>query len=388
MTRIAYVCSDPGVPVFGRKGCSVHVQEVVRALVAEGAEVTLFAARVDGPRPPGLEKVVVHHMPAPTGADAADRELRLLAANAELAKCIERTGPYDLVYERYALWAQAGMGLARRLGIPGLLEVNAPLVEEQAEHRVLHHRALAEEVTARTFAAATSLLAVSQGVATYLDRFASTAGRVHVVGNGVDPRRFDVPPTRATGDEITIGFVGTLKPWHGLDALVDAFASLAATIPRARLLVVGDGPERSALEDRAATIGVAPRITWTGAVAPEEVPSILAAVDVGVAPYPRLFGFYFSPLKVLEYMAAGLPVVASRSGSLPDLVEHGVHGLLYEPSDVNGLAAAIARLAAEPALRRRLGAMARAKVQREHTWRAVARRILTLAERRVEVAAG
>jgi glycosyltransferase involved in cell wall biosynthesis len=388
MTRIAYVCSDPGVPVFGRKGCSVHVQEVVRALMAEGAEVAIFAARVDGPPPPGLENVDVHLLPPPSRADAAQRELHLLAANDRLAARIEAAGPFDAVYERYALWAHAGMGLARRLGIPGLLEVNAPLIDEQAEHRVLHHRALAQEVTDRAFGAATSLLAVSPAVASYVAGFPAAAGRVQVVPNGVDPGRFDVPSTRAGGDDVAVAFVGTLKPWHGLDALVDAFAALATRIPRARLVIVGDGPERAALEDRAAAAGIASRVTWTGAVAPEQMPSILAGVDIGVAPYPRLPDFYFSPLKVLEYMAAGLPVVASRSGSLPDLVEHGVHGLLYEPSDVDGLAAAIARLAADPPLRRRLGELACAKVRRDHTWRAVARRILEVVEQGVAVAAG
>jgi glycosyltransferase involved in cell wall biosynthesis len=388
VTRIAYVCSDPGVPVFGRKGCSVHVQEVVRALIAEGAEVEIFAARIDGPRPPGLEKIVVHHLPPPVCADGAERELRLLAANDELTALVERAGPYDVVYERHALWAHAGMESARRHGVPGLLEVNAPLVEEQAEHRALHHRALAQEVAACAFGAATALLAVSTGVASYLARFPGAADRTHVVPNGVDPRRFDLPATRSASDDIAIGFVGTLKPWHGLDALVDAFASLATSLPRARLVLVGDGPERRALEERADAAGVGARVTWTGAVAPERVPSILAGVDLGVAPYPHLPDFYFSPLKVLEYMAAGLPVVASRSGSLPALVEHGVHGLIYEPSDVTGLAAALARLAAEPSLRRRLGRQARAKVRREHTWRAVARRILDLAGRGEQVAAG
>jgi glycosyltransferase involved in cell wall biosynthesis len=388
MTRIAYVCCDPGVPVFGRKGCSVHVQEVVRALIAAGAEVEIFAVRIDGPVPPGLEATVVHRVPVPAAADAASRELALLSSNVSLEAIIERAGPFDVVYERHALWAHAGMEYARRHGMPGLLEVNAPLVEEQAEHRLLHHRALAEEVAARAFAAATALLAVSPAVASYLDRHGEAAGRVHVVPNGVDPRRFEVPARRGARDDVAIAFVGTLKPWHGLDGLLDAFASLATALPRARLLLIGDGPERSALADRASRAGIAGHITWTGAVAPEQVPSLLAGADVGVAPYPRLPDFYFSPLKVLEYMAAGLPVVASRSGSLPDLVGHGVHGLLYEPGDVPGLAAGIAELAADPPLRRRLGQRGQEKVRREHTWEAVARRILDLSRHGRAVATG
>jgi glycosyltransferase involved in cell wall biosynthesis len=118
---------------------------------------------------------------------------------------------------------------------------------------------------------------------------------------------------------------------------------------------------------------------FTGAVAPEAVPGLLASMDVAVAPYPRLAHFYFSPLKVYEYMAAGLPVVASRIGQLAQVLRHEVDGLFCPPGDAHALAAALERLRAEPALRRRLGLAARAKVLREHTWEAVARRILGLA---------
>jgi glycosyltransferase involved in cell wall biosynthesis len=102
-------------------------------------------------------------------------------------------------------------------------------------------------------------------------------------------------------------------------------------------------------------------------------------MDVAAAPYPPLAHFYFSPLKVYEYMAAGLPVVASRIGQLAELVAEGVNGLLCQPGDPAALAAALGRLRAEPELRNRLGRAARATVLRKHTWDAVARRILRLA---------
>src|SRR6185436_13422914 len=94
--RIAYVCADPGVPVFGRKGCTVHVQEVLRALMAAGATVDLFATRLDGDPPVDLREVHVHRLPAAPKGDVAKRERLCLAANEELGEQLRRFGPFDL----------------------------------------------------------------------------------------------------------------------------------------------------------------------------------------------------------------------------------------------------------------------------------------------------
>jgi glycosyltransferase involved in cell wall biosynthesis len=380
VTRVAYVCSDPGVPVFGRKGASVHVQEVIRALLAEGASVDLFALRSGGAIPTDLERVRVHPLPVDTSGPPQERELLLLAANRLLAQAIAHGGPFDLVYERYALWAHAGMETARNLGVPGLLEVNAPLVTEQERHRELHHKDLAERTSARAFAAATALLAVSPAVAEYLAGRPEGAGRIHLVPNAVDPDRFDLP-RRPSEDGVTIGFVGTLKPWHGVADLLDAFAEVAPRRPSVRLVLIGDGPERPALEARATGLGIDERVTWLGAIEPAAVPALLAGIDIAVAPYPPLPDFYFSPLKVFEYMASGAAVVASRAGTLSQLVRHEVEGLLYEPGDLEGLAQALQRLVDDAPLRCSLGAEGRATVRERHTWRGVARRILSLGAR-------
>ena len=380
--RLAYVCADPGVPVFGRKGCSVHVQEVLRALHGHGARVELFAVRFDGDPPPGLETVGIHRLPAGPKGERPARERATLAANRDLLQALERAGPFDVVYERYALWSYAGMEYARARGVPGLLEVNAPLIEEQAEHRGLVDRAGAERVAERVFAAAAALLTVSEEVAAYLERYPAALGRLHVVPNGVNPDRF-VPGLRPSRPgrpgTFTVGFLGSLKAWHGLPVLVEAFARLQDGASGSRLLVVGDGPERARLEADLAARGLAQAAQLTGAVDPGEVPGLLASMDVAVAPYPNLENFYFSPLKVYEYMAAGLPVVASRVGQLAGLIRDGVNGILCPPGDSGALAEALERLRQEPEWGTRLGQAARATVLRDHTWAAVARRILRLA---------
>jgi glycosyltransferase involved in cell wall biosynthesis len=378
--RVAYVCADRGVPVFGHKGCSVHVQEVIRALTGRGARVEVFARRCEGEPPPGLEPIRLHRLPALPKADPTVREQAALAANHGTRELLERQGAFDLVYERYSLWSFAGMEYAWDRGIPGLLEVNAPLIDEQAEYRTLVDRASAEWVAERAFTAAAAVLAVSDTVATYVESFPAARGRVHVVPNGVNPGRFRpglAPALASEPGTLTIGFAGSLKPWHGLATLAEAFARLRRG--DVRLLIVGDGPGRVELEADLAARGLRSAAHFAGAVPPGDVPSWLVSMDVAVAPYPPLERFYFSPLKVYEYLATGLPVVVSRVGQVEDVIRHEVSGLLVPPGDAAALAAAIERLRLDPGLRARLGQAARATVLRGHTWEAVVERVLRLA---------
>lgn len=380
--RIAYICADRGVPVFGCKGASVHVQEVIRTLVRCGAHVELFATSIGGEVPVGLESVCVYPLPPIPKDERAAREQAALSANQDLRTALEREGPFDLIYERYSLWSFAGMEYARVTGVPGLLEVNAPLVEEEAEHRGLLDRASAEWVAERVFSTATVLIAVSKELAVYLERYPSAQGRVHVVPNGVNPDRFPVglePSCPGRPGTFTVGFVGTLKPWHGLPILVEAFAMLHQRGPNTRLLIVGDGTERASLLESLSARQLLEAAYFTGAVAPSEVPGLLASMDVAVAPYPRQLHFYFSPLKVYEYMASGLPVVASQIGQLENLIQDGVNGLLCPPGDPIALASALNRLRCEPKLRVHLGQAARETVLRYHTWDIIVHRILHLA---------
>jgi glycosyltransferase involved in cell wall biosynthesis len=383
--KLAYVCGDPGVPVFGRKGCSIHVQEVLRALRGLGVDVEVFAVRLGGSPPADLAEMPVHRLPVLEAEGGPGREIALRAAEAGWPGILAAAGRFDAVYERYSLWSCSILEWARDRGLPALLEVNAPLIEEQAAHRELADPAGARWSAERVFGAATVLLAVSEEVAGYLGGFVEAVGRVEVLPNGVDAHRFApaLSRRRLRSDResgVTIGFVGTLKPWHGTSLLLDALAQLREVHEGVQLLVVGDGPERPALEARVVELGLTRCTRFIGSVDAEEVPDWLGSMDVAVAPYPRLGSFYFSPLKVYEYMAAGLPVVASRIGQLKRVIDPGVTGLLVEPGDSGSLAEALGLLVADRALRERLGWAARAVVEERHTWSAVAERILHWAE--------
>jgi glycosyltransferase involved in cell wall biosynthesis len=373
--HIAYVCADPGIPAFGNKGASVHIQEMLRAFLRVGARVTLISARFDTPAPADLGKVRCRYLPPRDRSNAEARVAWALSTNDAVAAALKELGPFDLIYERHALFAHGAMELAAGQNIPSVLELNAPLIDEQARHRNLDAPDEAAASARRAFAAARLITAVSPVAAQYATRFGADPARVEVVPNAVDPTRF--PRVRLADGPFTVGFLGTLKPWHDVATLIEALAHLRAGALRdARLMIVGDGPERKSLADRLDGLGLQDAACFSGAVPAADVPAWLARMHVAVAPYRVDGPFYFSPLKIYEYMAAGLPVIASRVGHLPDVVADNRTGLLVPPQDPVALASAVARLAGDAGLRARLGADAREHVLAHHTWDQVAARVI------------
>ncbi|MEM9755872.1 MAG: glycosyltransferase family 4 protein, partial [Pseudomonadota bacterium] len=180
--------------------------------------------------------------------------------------------------------------------------------------------------------------------------------KLRIVHCGVSPERYDRTGTRS-GAGLHLVFVGRLAPVKGLRVLMAALRRLDA--PDVRLTVVGDGPERAALQALAAPLGAAVR--FTGYQSQEEVAQILATADAFVLP-----SFAEGvPVVLMEALAAGLPVIATRITGVPELVEDGVSGLLVTPGDPGALAAAIADLSARADRGRSLGAAGRKTVRAE-----------------------
>lgn len=428
--NIAYVCADLGIPVLGNKGASVHVREFSDALVALGHTVHVIsaAAAVRGDaHPTGLSANAMRAtLTVVEPSEAAHTMARSLAAQllrvgwqrnpkhltseldhlltdgefVQQALPILRDFQPDLLIARHAIFSVAGQELARALGCPYVLEVNAPLVEERRRYWELTLDRIAEAAERTAFADVDLLVAVSEGVRSYVLRCGAPPQRVIVLPNGVDLTRFhpEVDATevrRRYGLEgrVVLGFAGSLKPWHGVDQLLRAFAGVR-TLLRGQylgsargdagqgvphLLIIGDGPQRAQLNDLCQALGVSDAVTFTGAVAHHEVPAHLAAIDIAVAPYLASDGFYFSPLKVMEYLAMGRAIVAPALGQIPSLLQgpEGVYGLLYQPDDMQGFTTALLQLVRDGAMRRTLGRRAAAQARRHCSWQTVAQQIIT-----------
>ena len=380
--RIAYICCDPGIPVFGTKGASVHIQEVVRELRSIGHEVALYAVRSGKHVPDDLTDLELH-LETVADVEPAEREQAQAHAAERIVSRVIADGA-DLVYERYSLFSTALADITAATGVPGILEVNAPLIDEQRRHRSLVDASGAAQVLHRQVAAARATVCVSDPVADWVRRRTTdlpdandVVDRIHTVPNGVSVRR--IQPQPEDPDRVVVTFVGTLKPWHGVADLITA-AALARQSWSLR--IIGDGPEMDSLRAQAGRLGV--EVDFRGAVAPQDIPAHVAGSAIGVAPYPDLGGGeqqYFSPMKVLEYLAAGLAVVASDVGQVPQLLEDGSgrHGVLVAPSDPTALAAALDDLAVCPDRRARMGRSGRLLAEQRHSWRRTVARILELA---------
>lgn len=379
LDEVVYVVTDPGIPAFGRKGGSAHVQEVLRVLCRRARRVTLIAARLGGPVPPGLEDVVAVELgrPKADSPGAAEQALQdldrqaagIVAGLVAGARAAHPQEPVPLVYQRYGLWSAEVLEAARAAGARTVLEVNAPLVEEQRAHRVLVDAETATNMTVRALRAADYAYAVSEPVADWARQLSGVS--VEAVGNGVDTDRFTVA-TGSAAQPPTVVFVGTFRPWHAPDLLVQAAGRLREAGTPVRLLLVGDGPSLASTVASARAAGV--EVETVGSVEHDAIPGLLARADIACAPYPA-GDAYFSPLKVIEYLGAGLPTVASAMADLPDLLTADEVAFV-PPGDLDALVRELGDLARDAERRARLGAAGRAAATRRFTWTAVVDRVL------------
>jgi glycosyltransferase involved in cell wall biosynthesis len=358
--RLAYLSTDPGIAYGGAKGAAVHLAAIAEGLAAEGNDVLLLAASADPSAllPAGVRLEV---LPGPgKGASAAARLAFEDQLEAWLERRLERFGA-DVLYERLALHSAAGSAAARRLGIPHLLELNAPLREEATRYRRLEHAEAAEQLERQALSDADLVLAVSPPLARYAE--SRGARRVEVLQNAVAVEKFRRP--QRDGVKPVAVFAGSLRPWHGIDTIADAWRLLDDAA--APLTVIGDGPSRPLLAGLGATV--------TGHVPAARVPELLAGADIGLAPYSAGAPSYFSPLKVFEYLAAGLATIVADLPAVTAVVDPDT-ALVIPAGDAEALAEAVAALAADSSERKRLGENGRALVEAEHTWGHRARQIL------------
>lgn len=365
--RILYSAIDQTVP--GTKGGSVHVAAVAEGLAALGHEMHVLVGQGDSPFPSGS----VHWIPMrpPLGAN----QLRWARSGA-VKQFASRLRP-DVVMERYYNFGGEAISQARAINARAVLEVNAPVIDHPGSVKTFIDRALIVRPMQRW---REHLCAMSDLIVTPSAKIlppATPPRKVLEVEWGADTDRFHpgaagpLPFTPPPG--IVAVFAGAFRSWHGAVHLVRAIRRLReAGRHDISALFIGDGPELPLVRAEASGLE---HVVFVGALPHERMPAALAGAHIGVAPFdlrahkPLALGFYWSPLKMFEYMASGLPVVAPAAARIPELVAHGHQGLLYDPEAADGLAGALEQLA-DPQLRQSLGAAARERALREYSWSA------------------
>jgi glycosyltransferase involved in cell wall biosynthesis len=248
----------------------------------------------------------------PSWLDGWREYTEVLAARrvARAAMRIHSGEPISLVWERHALFSDAGWKVSAATGADWILEVNAPLALERERFETLRRPAWARAWERDVLLAAPRVIAVSAWLRDWLRSLGCRD--VRHVPNGVVPRVGDREGTRrefGLEGRFVLGFLGSHKPWHG----VDRIPAILDAIPDAVCLMVGDGPARASH----------PRMVSVGQVDEARAADLVAAMDVGLAPYGPDAPPWFCPLKILAYRAQGTPVVAADVGDCRMLVGEG-----------------------------------------------------------------
>ena len=205
-----------------------------------------------------------------------------------------------------------------------------------------------------------AVIAVSDEVRQRLLSSGVAPERVTLIPNGIETRPFSsISPKPAPAAPLLVGLVGRLSQEKGVDLFVRAAAHLLKDHPETRFQIIGDGPDRPALEHLITNLGLATRVTLLGRR--ENMPEVYASLDILVSA-SRQEGF---PITLLEAMASALPILATSVGEVPSLIHPGETGLLVPPNDVDALVSGLRTLIADASLRCQLGANARRLVQSE-----------------------
>jgi glycosyltransferase involved in cell wall biosynthesis len=295
-----------------------------------------------------------------------------LVAWRRLDRAIREFRP-DVIYERYALFGFAGVALARRRGVPLILEVNTPYAQAWAKYFGINLQRLARWLETRTLRAAPHIVTVTHVQSRLLQQLGVAAENITVSHNAIDPQWFDHdrqadPQLRShlglSG--IVVGFVGTMNRWQGIPRFGEVIERVLKEHPDASFLFVGDGEFRQPLEDICRARGHLHRVVFAGRQPHAKIPSFVAAMDIAVLLDSNTYG---SPMKIFEYWGMGIPVVAPSVPPVLEVMRDRETGLLIEPGNAQQLAERIVELARDAGLRERLGAAGRAYVRAHHTWR-------------------
>ncbi len=398
--RILMLASS--LPKYPRETTAPFIEEIAAGIAARGHHVTLVAPWHPDlrrqTRERGIELRFFRYAPHPAlniwgyaqslQSDTQVRERAWLAApfalpaswlalQRELRQARAAGRPFDLVQAHWVLPNGPPAALAA-------LAARLPLVVSLhgSDIYLAETQRLMGTLAGFVFRRAAAVTACSADLSMRGVRLGANPARTFVIPYGVNPAQFRPDPASAQQFRAEWGIpaeaplvlgLGRLVAKKGFSVLLDAWPAVLRMHPTARLVIVGYGDLRPALEAQAARLGIAPMVLFTGQLDRERTAMAMAAADVFALPIVR-DGVDGLPNVLLEAMGAARPIVAARVAGVPDVIDDGVHGLIVPERDAGALAAAIGRLIADRALAARLGEAARQRIVTELTWEKTAAR--------------
>lgn len=292
--------------------------------------------------------------------------------------------PERIIY-RYSIYDISGLWISKLFRVPVVYEINGSVEYEREIENKFYFKKLVRRTEKSIFNKADLVLLVSNELKRYFNEKNYNMNKILIVPNGVDMAKFnreiELPAEFAQmkeqwADKKVIGFSGSLKSWHGAERIIDILPDILKEVPDARYLIIGDGDRRRMIEAKMKEMGLEEYVYITGFQDYKLIPTLLKIPDITVAPYHNIDFFHFSPLKVIEYMGAGKPVVAPPLGQCVDLIGYeGDRGILLSENTDEQLTNAIVKLLKDPALVKTMGRNAQSFIEENYTWEQNARRI-------------
>ena len=393
--KILYYSPHPYLNLSSPSGPGTHMREMIRGFREEGHEVAvciLGGEHIYGNinfnfGNTGIKGKIKSLIPDILWQTVKDFNLQFKdkAAGKSLEKVIEDFQP-DLIYERGFYMMTSGVKIANQLGIPHILEMNAPFPEEKIELEGKTWLKGKSEKLERIQAEGTNMMVVvSSGLKNYYEsKYQALKGKVLVTPNAIDPNNFLVDPAETSAlreelgilqDDVVIGFVGSIFPYHGVKDLLLSFGELCENIPtkNIKLLIVGDGETLPELKRIAANSSWNQQVIFTGNIPYTSVKSYIANMDITVLANSK---WYCSPIKIFEYGALNKAIVSINTTAVQDVMINGEDGILIDEPKKD-LRDALGQLIENEPLRSQFAQSFHDKVLTKHTWNAMAKLIIT-----------
>ena len=259
----------------------------------------------------------------------------------------------EFIWEQHDLFPGPGLKLSRQLGVPLVSYVHAPSVWESRKwgvKRYLWGRFIEKQIEARYLKKCDLVACVSEAVKTKLIQMGVAADKVQISPMAVDQNLFDLPRYQELVRELklenklVIGWIGSFRIFHGLDVVLNAFAQVSKQFQQAVLIFVGMGAEFEKTKIHVKQLGLEDRVIFAGQKPNRLMPKYVSLFDIALVSASTDQSFHYSPLKLREYMGAGVATIAPDAGEIPNLFTHNENIKLYKAGNTQSLIDAISQL--------------------------------------------